>query len=84
MAKVTITDDALAQSAALPLRIQARLESIVDRLEKWPQVSGVKPLRRQLKGMYRIRTGDYRIVFEVSDKQVTITRIDRRKDVYED
>jgi hypothetical protein len=32
--------------------------AIVDRLQRWPEVSGAKPLRKELVGHYRIRTGD--------------------------
>lgn len=84
MAKVRVTDDALGRAADLPLAIQARLGSIVDRREEWPQVSGAKPLRGRLKGSYRIRAGDCRVVFRIDRGDVTITAVDHRKDVYED
>ena len=84
MPEVRITDEALGQIARLPLRLQARVETIVDRLEQWPQVSGAKPLRGRLKGQHRIRTGDYRVVFTVQPDAITITRVDHRRDVYED
>lgn len=84
MPQVRITEEALDQIATLPLRLQVRLESIIDRLEKWPEVSGAKPLRGDLKGCYRIRTGDYRVVFAAADDIVTIMKVSHRKNVYED
>jgi mRNA interferase RelE/StbE len=84
MVEVTITDAALEQIARLPLKIQGRVEDIVDRLEKWPNVSGAKPLRGRLKGRFRIRTGDFRIVFVVEGETITIIKVGDRKDVYED
>jgi len=84
MADVKVTDHALRQIEALPLPIQGRLDSIVDRLAHWPEVSGAKPLKGEWKGHYRIRTGDYRVVFTARRGTVTIVRVDHRKDVYED
>jgi len=38
-----------------------------------------------MKGLYRIRLGDYRIIYQVDDKKVRvlIVRVGQRKDVYE-
>lgn len=68
----------------LPRPIQQRMREIIARLQKWPAVSGAKPLRHNLKGHYRVRTGDWRMVFRVSGELLTIVAIDHRKDVYED
>lgn len=84
MPEVRITDKALRQIANLPLRTQGRIEDIIDRFEEWPGVSGAKPLRGNRKGQYRIRTGDFRVVFTVEDDIVTIEKVGHRKDVYED
>jgi mRNA-degrading endonuclease RelE of RelBE toxin-antitoxin system len=53
---------------ALPLRIQARVQEVFIRLIRWPEVSGVKPLRGSLKGAYRIPTGDWRVLFTVDER----------------
>jgi mRNA-degrading endonuclease RelE of RelBE toxin-antitoxin system len=42
------------------------MASVFLRLVKWPAVSGAKPLRGDLQGSYRIRTGDYRVVFSLA------------------
>lgn len=65
MALVLITAEAQAQFEALPKSVQARLEKVFVRLEAWPGVSGAKPLRGELAGRHRIRTGDYRVQFFV-------------------
>lgn len=43
------------------------------------------PLRRNLKGYMKLRVGDYRIVYSISKKTVTVhvIKIGHRKDVYE-
>ena len=65
MATVIITEEAQRQIHALPVSIRARMDKIVARLERWPKVSGAKPLRGDLAGCYRMRTGDYRLQFRV-------------------
>lgn len=55
---VVISPEAAAQLEWLPLAIRARVLAIVQRLARWPEVSGAKPLRGDLAGHYRIRTGD--------------------------
>ena len=84
MAKVVLTPEADQQMQELPRVIRYRLHDVVDRLEHWPDVSGAKPLRHGLKGHYRIRTGDFRVMFRVVADEVWIVRIEHRKDVYED
>ena len=84
MGTVVLTPDAAEQFDNLPRGIQPRVNHVILRLEKWPNVSGAKPLRGQWAGNYRIRTGDYRIVFRVSGETVIVWRIADRKDVYFD
>ena len=43
-----------------------------------------KPLRYNLKGCRRLRVGDYRVVYQINEKVVTIIAIKHRKDAYED
>jgi mRNA-degrading endonuclease RelE of RelBE toxin-antitoxin system len=84
MARVTYELEAVQQLAGLPNVVLARLENIVRRLQNWPDVSGAKPLRGDLAGHYRIRTGDYRVQFRVVGDEVLIERIGHRDGFYED
>jgi len=84
MATVALTPDAAEQFANLPRGIQPRINQVILRLEDWPDVSGAKPLKGELAGNFRIRTGDYRIVFRVRGETVIVWRIGDRKDVYLD
>jgi mRNA-degrading endonuclease RelE of RelBE toxin-antitoxin system len=61
--QVRITPEALTEYNDLPRGMQPRMMAVVRRLENWPGVSGAKPLRGALAGNWRIRTGDYRIIF---------------------
>jgi len=61
-----------------------RVLNALDRLDQWPNVSGAKPLRGDLAGHYRLRVGDWRIVFRVEGDDVIVVRVAHRKDIYED
>ena len=81
---VRITPEALQQLDRLHEPILTRVNGIIERLEDWPEVSGAKPLRGNLKGSFRVRTGDWRIIFRVSGDVLMITSISNRRDVYEE
>lgn len=57
---------------------------IVERLEKWPAISGAKPLRGTLAGHWRIRTGDYRVQFRIAGETVVIERVGHRDRFYDE
>ena len=56
--------------------------SIETRLTTDPQRYG-EPLRRTLKGYWKLRIGDYRVVFKVVKDEVWIFGIMHRREVYE-
>ncbi len=80
---VVLVKEAAAEFERLPTTIKARVLDILVRLQAWPEVSGVKPLRHGLAGRYRIRTGDWRVVFRVASPQVIVVSIEHRSRVYE-
>ena len=81
---VGLTTEAADQYDKLPRSIQPRIDNIILRLARWPKVSGAKALVGRLAGNFRIRTGDYRIVFRVSSGKVIVWKIGDRKEVYLD
>ena len=56
--------------------------AIETRLTADPQRYG-EPLRRTLKGYWKLRVGDYRVVFKVVKNEVWIFGVIHRRDVYE-
>ncbi|MGA2621449.1 MAG: type II toxin-antitoxin system RelE/ParE family toxin [Thermoguttaceae bacterium] len=83
MASVTLRREAAEQLGRLPERIKSRVTAIIERLGRWPEVSGAKPLRGKLAGRYRIRTGDYRLQFRVRGDEVIIERMGHRGRFYD-
>ena len=61
-------------------RIQRAIE---ERLRTAPHDYG-EPLRKSLKGYWKLRAGDYRVVFKVIKSEVWILGIRHRKSVYAD
>ena len=55
---VRILPEAFRQIERLPPVIHRRVLDVLERLTRWPNVSGAKPLRGDLAGHYRIRTGE--------------------------
>jgi mRNA interferase RelE/StbE len=57
------------------------IPSIESRLMSAPHQYG-EPLRKTLKGYWKLRIGDYRIVFKIHGNTVLILGIIHRKDIY--
>ena len=55
--------------------------AIEKRLATHPETYG-KPLQRTLKGYWKLRVGDYRIIFKVSSDDILILGIIHRKEAY--
>jgi mRNA interferase RelE/StbE len=55
--------------------------AIKERLTTQPEVYG-KPLQRTLKGYWKLRVGEYRVVFRISENDVLILGIIHRREVY--
>ncbi len=82
MATVVLAPEATAGLENLSNPIHGRVLRLLIKLEDWPRVSGVKPLRGELAGRYRLRTGDYRIQFQVAGNIVTVEKIGHRDGFY--
>ncbi len=55
--------------------------AIKERLAMQPEKYG-SPLRRTLKGYWKLRVGDYRVIFKISGYDIFILGIMNRKSVY--
>ncbi len=69
---------------SIPGNLRRRIaDAIETRLTETPQQFGV-PLRKTLKSYWKLRVGDYRVVFKVLSAEVRILAIRHRKHVYQD
>ena len=61
---------------------RARIKrAIEERLATAPHQYG-EPLRKTLKGFWKLRVGDFRVVYQISAQEVRILGIINRRDVY--
>jgi mRNA interferase RelE/StbE len=68
---------------ALNKKIKSRIKRAIEtRLTTKPHMYG-EPLRKTLKGYWKLRVGDYRVVFKVLKDEVRILGIIHRKKVYD-
>lgn len=81
--EVELRQEVVAEDLAeLPANIRARIiRAVESRLATEPRRYGVR-LSQSLGGLWKIRVGDYRIVYEIEEKKVTVWAIRHRKDVY--
>lgn len=68
----------------VPSKMRQRIQKAIEsRVMTAPQEYGL-PLRKNLGGFWKLRVGDYRIVFKVKGEIVYILGIRHRKNIYED
>ncbi|MBM3471975.1 MAG: type II toxin-antitoxin system RelE/ParE family toxin [Armatimonadetes bacterium] len=76
---------AAKQLASLPTAVRARIVGRIERLREWPEHGqDVKALKGRLAGSYRLRCGDYRVLFEVlhDPKVIVVEQIGPRESIY--
>jgi mRNA interferase RelE/StbE len=66
----------------IPNRDVRRILVAIDFLSRDPRPSGIEKLSGQER--YRMRQGDYRIIYEIKDDEVivVVVKVGHRKDVY--
>jgi mRNA interferase RelE/StbE len=80
--KVLIKRSAAKELEGLPPKMRRRIASKIEALGTTPRPPGVEKLSGQEK--YRIRQGDYRMVYAIDDgaQTATVFKIGHRRDVY--
>lgn len=68
----------------LPGEIEARIVDSLKELELDPRPHGVIMLSGYVKGSWRLRIGDYRVMYDIDDakRRVYITKIAHRREIY--
>jgi len=68
----------------LDAKLRARIKNAIEsRLTTAPHLYG-EPLRKTLRGYWKLRVGDYRVVFKIVGEEVWVLGIIHRKKVYEE
>lgn len=73
------------QFKKLPSDVQERIQNKINELAIEPRPNGVKKIQGE-DNSYRIRVGDYRVVYDIFDDilLVTVIRVKHRNQVYRD
>ncbi|MBC1196450.1 MAG: type II toxin-antitoxin system RelE/ParE family toxin [Microcystis viridis Mv_BB_P_19951000_S69] len=83
--RIQFKTSAAKEFKKLPPSVKQRVGESLDQLQQDPRPSGVVKLQGEDQ-LYRVRVGDYRIVYTIDDhdKIIKITRIRHRQDVYKE
>ena len=82
--RIEVTPRARKDLRALPKREGQRIAEQIDTLKNDPRPTGCKKLKGR-EDFYRIRVGDYRVVYQIEDEilLILIVRVGDRKEIYE-
>jgi mRNA interferase RelE/StbE len=83
--EVKFSKGAKKQFSKLPIDVQQRIQTKINELAIEPRPNGVKKLQAD-DNSYRVRVGDYRVVYEVADDVlvVTVIKVGHRSGIYKD
>lgn len=82
--RVLYTRSAKRELDKLPRDAAARITEAVVHLKEDPRPIGSLKLKGSSVGDYRLRVGDYRVVYDVDDetRSVIVVRVQHRREVY--
>ncbi len=83
--RIEVTRDALRALAKLDKPVRRRVQVAIDGLGENPRPSGVIALQG-LRGAYRLRVGNYRVIYTVDDNRLLVLVVDlgHRREIYRD
>ena len=81
MYRILLTKRAVKDLGKLNEDVKLRIKEKFNLLLNDP-IGSSKKLSSPLIGTYRLRAGDYRVIFDIDDDKVVILRIGHRKDIY--
>lgn len=81
--RVQVAPAALRQMRKLDPAARRRVQAAVELLAEEPRPNGAKKLVAG-EGLWRVRTGDYRVVYEIRDAVliVLVVAVGHRRDIY--
>lgn len=82
--QVSIRKKALKDLEEIPTKISKQIGKAIDSLSINPRPQGCKKLKGEAEYIWRIRVGDYRILYTIEDiiKIVEVRRIGHRRNIY--
>lgn len=78
---VVIDDNAIKNLSKLDKTEAKKILIKISELEKYPHWRNIKKLTN-FEPPYRLRVGNYRVLFDIEDTTITIYKVKHRKEVY--
>ena len=80
--RIEVERQAQKALARLPRQAQTRIAAAIDALANDPCPAKCRPVKVAEKGTYRVRVGDYRVIYFVLDDEraVIVVRVGRRSE----
>ncbi|HQW86046.1 MAG TPA: type II toxin-antitoxin system RelE/ParE family toxin [Flavobacteriales bacterium] len=84
MYELFISRQAIKDLEALPTNAVVKVTKAIEGLRMEPRPAGCKKLKGQREYLWRIRVGNYRIIYDIKDKirVVEVREVGDRKEVY--
>ena len=84
--RIVISKRALKELELIPSKINSQVISTINNLSLEPRPPGCRKLKGQQEYFWRVRIGNYRVIYVIEDviKIIQIRRIAHRKDIYHD
>jgi mRNA interferase RelE/StbE len=82
--RITVSAKAEKEMMRLPLQERKKLANKIDLLSQDPRPSGSLKMQGRSEALWRIRSGNYRILYAIDDEVriVDIRKIGHRREVY--
>ncbi len=82
--RIEFLPSAAKEFAALPTKARIQAMRKIDALQEEPRPRGSKALQGKARGLRRIRSGSFRIIYRIRDERllVCVIRVGNRKDVH--
>ncbi len=81
---VTIRKQAIKELERLPKKDNQQISKAIDGLSADPRPNGCKKLKGETEYIWRIRVGNYRVLYTIEDsvKIVEVRKVGHRKNIY--
>jgi mRNA interferase RelE/StbE len=81
MYKILLTKRALKDIDKIEINSQNKLINKIKILVENPYTHS-KKLSSPVIGMYRLKVGDFRVIFDIDEDNIVVLRVGHRKDIY--
>jgi len=78
---VAVNDRAIKDLSKIDKQEAIKVFSKIENLKDFPKVANLKKLTSFMPP-YRLRVGNYRVLFDIEDNIITVYRVRHRKDIY--